>query len=74
MDDFRDLKFDDEPEPVAAAVATPRRTKRRAAARRGYFLGITPLQRFLLALMLLMMTCITGAMLLLVTGRFAIGF
>lgn len=73
MDDFRDLKFDDEPEP-AATPAAPRRSTRRAAARKGYFLGITPLQRFLLALMLLMMTCTTGAMLLLVTGRFAIGF
>lgn len=74
MDDFRDLKFDDEPEPVAAAPAVSRRRTRQTTRRTGYFLGITPLQRFLLALMLLMMTCITGAMLLLVTGRFALGF
>lgn len=74
MDDFRDLKFDDEPEPVAVAPAVPRRRARRVARRRGYFWGITPLQRFLLALMLLMMTCIIGVMLLLVTGRFALGF
>lgn len=73
MDDFRELKFDDEPEPVAAS-AVARRTTRRAVQRNSYFLGLTPLQRFLLALMLLMMTCVTGALLLLVTGRFAIGF
>jgi hypothetical protein len=37
--------------------------------RRGRFLGMTPPQRFLLSLMLLMMTCILGVLFLLVFDR-----
>jgi hypothetical protein len=35
------------------------------------FLGMTPAQRFVIALMLLMMVCIIGSFFLLVTGRVA---
>jgi hypothetical protein len=33
------------------------------------FLGMTPAQRFVIALMLLMMTCLIGALLLVITER-----
>ncbi len=35
----------------------------------GHFLGMTPAQRFFIAVMLLIAVCALGAMLLLVTGR-----
>lgn len=40
-----------------------------ARRRKRYFLGLTPLQRFVLATMLLMITCILGTFCLLVTER-----
>jgi hypothetical protein len=40
----------------------------------GTFLGLTALQRFILAMMLLMVICIVGSMLLLVTGSFYLPF
>jgi hypothetical protein len=39
---------------------------------RGSFLGMTPFQRFIVAVMLMIVVCVVGTMLLLVTGR--IGF
>lgn len=36
------------------------------------FLGLTPIQRLMLALMLLVLTCLLGSFLLLVTGKVAI--
>jgi hypothetical protein len=44
----------------------PEKVSRR---RKRYFLGLTPLQRFILATMLLMITCILGTFFLLVTER-----
>ncbi len=38
---------------------------------RRYFLGMSPAQRFFIALMLLMMTCLLGVFFLLVTERIA---
>ncbi len=35
----------------------------------GHFLGMTPMQRFFIALMLLITVCVLGAMFLLMTGR-----
>jgi hypothetical protein len=43
--------------------------RRGAVAAPGRFLGMTPQQRFLLALMLLMAVCALGAMFLMITGR-----
>lgn len=40
----------------------------------GLFLGMTPPQRFLIAVMLLMMTCILGSFFLLVTEKIALPF
>ena len=38
----------------------------------GRILGMTPLQRFFIALMLMIMVCLVGAMFLLVTGKFGL--
>jgi hypothetical protein len=42
--------------------------------RRGAFLGMTPPQRFIVSIMLLMMTCILGAFCLLIFDRVWIPF
>ncbi|HUI88743.1 MAG TPA: hypothetical protein VLX61_08440 [Anaerolineales bacterium] len=36
------------------------------------FLGMTPQQRFIISLMLMMMVCLIGAMFLVVTGKFGL--
>ncbi|MGE5249931.1 MAG: hypothetical protein ACM3QS_06910 [Bacteroidota bacterium] len=60
---------DDNPSPELnfEAVPPPR-------VRRGRFLGMTPFQRFIIAVMLMLMVCLVGAMLLLVTGRMGLYF
>lgn len=45
---------------------------RRAAAPNGRFLGMTPLQRFLLAVMLFFAVCSLGAMCLLIAGKISL--
>jgi hypothetical protein len=42
---------------------------RQARKKPGSFLGMTPFQRFIISVMLLVATCILGTMFLLVTGR-----
>lgn len=42
-----------------------------APPRKQYFLGMTPVQRFVIAIMILLMTCILSSFLLLVTERIA---
>lgn len=39
---------------------------------KGYFLGLTPVQRFIVALMLLFMTIILGLLFLLVTSKISL--
>ncbi|HEY9153440.1 MAG TPA: hypothetical protein VIN60_11180 [Anaerolineales bacterium] len=36
------------------------------------FLGMSPVQRFIIAVMLMMMVCLVGAMFLVVTGKFGL--
>ena len=48
--------------PAVGFTPTPRR-------RRGNFLGMTAMQRFIIAVMLFMMTCLLGTFFLLVTQR-----
>jgi len=36
------------------------------------FLGMTPMQRFIIAVMLMMMVCLVGSMFLVVTGKFGL--
>lgn len=50
-------------------MASPRR---RAAGSNGRLLGMTPMQRFLLAFMLFMAVCTLGAMLLLVAEKISL--
>jgi hypothetical protein len=45
-----------------------------APAQHGYFLGLTPAQRFILALMLLFMTIVVGVLFLLVTSKITLPF
>jgi hypothetical protein len=66
FDDLREQASDDatfEPEPTDAFTGLERSVTRRD------FLGMTSWQRFVIALMLLMMTCILGVFCLLATGR-----
>lgn len=65
LDDLREQAnsatfFEEEEEPAEEAKRAPARRK---------FLGMTPAQRLVLALMLLMMTCIFGALFLVVSGK-----
>ena len=46
--------------------------RRRAASSNGRFLGMTPLQRFVLAILLFVSVCALGSMLLLITGKVAL--
>ncbi len=52
-----------------AKPAPSRKVKKARRSSGGRFLGMTPFQRFALALMLFITVCMLGAMLLLVTGR-----
>ena len=45
--------------------------KGKKAGKPNQFLGLTPMQRFILSLMLMFAVCSLGAMCLLITGRFA---
>lgn len=62
LDDFRqqaeDISFEEEGE-------RPRRPKK-------YFLGMTPFQRFVLATMLLIITCVLSSFALLITEKVVI--
>jgi hypothetical protein len=69
FDDLRKQASDDssfEQEEEQQDVYSLKETKRRAA---GDFLGMTAPQRFVIAVMLLLMTCILSSFCLLVTGR-----
>ncbi len=41
-------------------------------AEAGHFLGMTPLQRFISAVMMLIAVCVLGSMCLLITGRISL--
>ena len=65
LDDLRDAEYveeeDDDPEYVESVVeGTPQSQQ---------FLGMTPIQRFVIAILILMMVCILGSFCLLVTER-----
>ncbi len=56
-------------EPEKPAEAAPATSTRRARRQRGNFLGMTAVQRFIIAVMLLFMTCLLGTLCLLVTQK-----
>ena len=58
-DDFEDSLEDQDNAPAV----------KRAASRSGHFLGMTSFQRFIITLMVMIATCILGAMCLLLTGK-----
>ena len=69
LDNLRDdaaLPYYDEdtqpPEEVNAAIAPKRKTS-------GKILGMTPVQRFIIAVMLMIAVCTLGTMCLLITGK-----
>jgi hypothetical protein len=55
------------PEEVIAAVPRRRRTS-------GKFLGMTPVQRFIIATMMMVAVCALGTMCLLLTNKIGLGF
>ena len=59
--------FPDDKPPAPAPRLAPK--KRKSS---GKFLGMTPQQRFLLAVMLMITVCLLGSMCMLITGRFVI--
>jgi hypothetical protein len=67
FDDLRaqagDLGFEQEEDEEVQDIYS---IKEKAPSRRGPFLGMTPLQRFVIAVMLLLMTCILSTFCLLV--------
>jgi hypothetical protein len=75
LDNFRDQAnvspFLDEEEEEENITAEEEKSRRIPQKR---FLGMTPAQRFVIAVMLLMMMCILGAFFLLLTERIALPF
>ncbi|MFZ5912337.1 MAG: hypothetical protein ACOYYU_20220 [Chloroflexota bacterium] len=59
--------FNDGSEPV---FEQPGRAPAKKKRRPGKFLGMTPVQRFIIAMMFMIAVCVLGAMVLLVTGKF----
>jgi hypothetical protein len=56
-------------EPEKPAGAAPATSTRRVRRQRGNFMGMTAVQRFIIAVMLLFMTCLLGTLCLLVTQK-----
>jgi hypothetical protein len=69
FEDFR-KQIDDNDFPDDIQPETPSSGKNRP--HRGYFLGLSPAQRFIVALMLLMMVIILGTLFLMVTNKIAL--
>ncbi len=76
LDDFRTEGFfdelEDEPEdalPLDAALPEAEAPRLRRSRRRSNFLGMTPPQRAVLAVMLFVEVCAVGMFLLIATGR-----
>lgn len=74
LDNLRDDEFskpffeDDTP------LEAPEPEVRPIPRRSGRFLGMTPFQRFVIAMMLMMVVCLLGTMFLLATGRMGLYF
>jgi hypothetical protein len=73
FDDLRksaEIKEEEQPAPPTAAAPRPMRRKQP----RGYFLGMTPPQRFVVALLLFILVVLFGALCLLATGKIILPF
>ena len=62
--------FEDETDLASAKAAAAPEVRRSRSG--GRFLGMTPVQRFIISVMLMMMVCILGAMVLLLTEKIGI--
>ena len=58
--------------PDEIPAASPSRAAPKQRKSSGKFLGMTPQQRFLLAVMLMITVCLLGTLCMLVTGRFVL--
>ncbi len=70
-------EFDEQPDPFAeekpvAKPPSPPRTRSQKSSKR--ILGMTPVQRFILSVMIMLATCLLGAMFLLIAGKFVLPF
>ncbi|MEW6179481.1 MAG: hypothetical protein AB1522_06090 [Chloroflexota bacterium] len=68
LDDLRNSAFQELPEEETTPLLDQIRPGRTFAARRT-FLGMTAPQRFVIAVLLLLMTCVLGVLCLVLTGR-----
>lgn len=68
LDDLRNSAFQELPEEETTPLLDQIRPGRTLAARRT-FLGMTAPQRFVIAVLLLLMTCVLGVLCLVLTGR-----
>lgn len=76
LDDLRNSAADnleDEQSPLEAEILQRPRPKAAARPKTG-FLGMTPPQRFVLALMLFLLTCVMGVFCLVITGAVYLPF
>jgi hypothetical protein len=74
LDDLRNSSSFEEEEPLETLEeeqAAPRRSVRR---RKEPFLGMTPPQRFVISLMLFLMTCVVGVMALVIFEKIYLPF
>lgn len=74
LDDLRNSAASSSFQPEEEPTPSPSERARRRARKTSTFLGMTASQRFVVALMVLMMTCVLGAFLLLVTEKIALPF
>ena len=75
LDDLRKQAEDTDLEELGEAeLEEEKEPKRRPSLPSPPKLGLTPQQRFVLALLLLCVVCLTSALILLVTGKIAIPF
>ncbi len=63
--------FQEEPKPPEQKPSSPRRKERKESS--GYFLGLSPVQRFVIALMLFLMVCVFGSFILMATQKIWLG-
>lgn len=69
-DDSSKPFFEDEEAPVIKESVTMSEPSRSS----GRFLGMTPIQRFVIAMLMMFMVCVLGMMCLLITGKIGLYF
>lgn len=74
LDDLRNSLMDPYDEEEVHEEEQPRQVRKasKSSSNGGELLGMTAVQRFIIALMVLLMVCVLGAFFLLVTGKIAL--